>query len=109
LWFAPGESLAQGWYYCTLLRDPVERFISQYWFNRNAAMQSGADAQNQHLQKDPQVLAAHHCNLEEYLRLQATAIVRSYTNVQSAHFAQRFARFRTTCPKRNCLKGPWQA
>src|SRR6185369_2867545 len=71
-------------------RDPIERFFSQYWFNRNAAIQSGTGSRNLVQLQDPQVLAAQHCSLEEYLRRQATAIVRSYTNVQSAHFAQRF-------------------
>jgi hypothetical protein len=31
LWFYPSESLAEGWFYATLLRDPVDRFLSQFF------------------------------------------------------------------------------
>src|SRR5262245_55386068 len=34
-WFFPGETLAPGWAYATLLRDPVDRVLSQYAFHRS--------------------------------------------------------------------------
>lgn len=85
LWFHPKESLAEGWYYATLLREPVDCFLSQYFFSRSLAKLYG----NHMLLNDPQVLAARRCPLEEYLKLDAQNIKRSYTNVQAAHFAQR--------------------
>src|SRR5688500_8155652 len=44
LWFAEGEPLAPDWYYCTVLREPVERFLSQYSYNRAMALATEADA-----------------------------------------------------------------
>lgn len=89
LWYMPFEPLDDGWYYCTLLRDPLDRFISQYWFNRSMAAVAAPNAEAIARIADPQVRAAAVCGLEEYLDLDDPRIQRSYTNVQAAHFAQR--------------------
>ena len=34
LWFYPGEPLAHGWFYATLLREPVDRILSLFHFHR---------------------------------------------------------------------------
>ena len=82
LWFYPGETLAPGWYYATLLRDPVVRFLSQYFFYRGhkAEVRRGTIT-------DPQVVAAVQFDLERYVA--DPAVRRSYTNVQAIHFAWR--------------------
>src|SRR5258706_9461535 len=45
VWYGSSETLAEDWYYCTILRDPVDRFLSQYWFYRNVG--------GQHLLENP--------------------------------------------------------
>lgn len=84
LWFYPGEQLAPGWYYATLLRDPIDRFLSQYFFHRQLREQvlSGAI-------RDIVVSAAVHQDLECYLDDAREDIRRSYMNVQACHFAAR--------------------
>lgn len=89
LWFAPGETLADGWYYCTLLRDPIDRFLSQYWFYRAFARQLPRDPDGGILSPDLQVRAAGTLELEEFLEQDDPRIKRSFTNVQAVHFAQR--------------------
>lgn len=82
LWFYPGESLAPGWYYATVLRDPVDRFLSQYSFFRNHRPQvlSGTVT-------EPDVVAAVRLDLAQYVA--DPALRRSYTNMQAVHFAWR--------------------
>jgi hypothetical protein len=84
IWFYAGESLASDWYYATLLRDPIDRFLSQYYF------------QKQHRQQvldgiifDLVTVAAVHQDLASYLTDPSIDIRRSYTNVQACHFAAR--------------------
>jgi hypothetical protein len=82
LWFYPGETLAPGWYYATLLRDPVERFLSQYFFHRGHQTEVERGTMI-----EPQVVAAVQFDLEHYVADHAVRL--SYTNVQAIHFAWR--------------------
>jgi hypothetical protein len=88
LWFTPHEPLAPGWYYCTLLRDPIDRFLSQYWFYRSQgqkwAAQSGGLPH-----EDPQVQAAADLDLEQFLASSDSRIRLAFQNVQAVHFARR--------------------
>jgi len=81
-WFYPGEALSPDWYYATLLREPADRFLSQYCFFRahRADVLSGA-------MTDPDVVAAVAQPVDEYVADPARR--RSYTNVQARHFAWR--------------------
>ena len=88
LYFLPGEQLITTWFYCTILREPVDRFLSQYWFNKSDQWLSPNTFNDIRL-KDPQVLAARNLSLDEYLKLDISSVIRSYTNVQAVHFAQR--------------------
>ena len=82
LWFYPGEPLSSDFLYATLLREPVDRFISQYFFFRGHrdAVLNGAMA-------DPDVVGAVHQDLDAYVADPRRA--RSYSNVQARHFAWR--------------------
>ena len=82
LWFYPGEPLAPDWYYATLLRDPVDRFLSQYSFYRSHHIEVGRG-----LISDPDVVAATRVNLAQYLLNPARR--RRYHNIQALHFAWR--------------------
>lgn len=85
LWYYPGELLVSGWFYATLLRDPVDRFLSQYYFHRQFKQQvlDGSIT-------DPAITAAVlDDSLESYLSHKTPQITRSYANVQAAHFAAR--------------------
>jgi hypothetical protein len=75
-----------------LLRDPVDRFLSQYWFYRALGKQHALDSNNQP-HHDPQVRAAADHDLEGYLALDATVVKLSYTNVQASHFARRLVAY----------------
>jgi hypothetical protein len=63
--------------------------LSQYWFNRSPELWLEPGAKDDARLHDPQVVAAIHCDMEEYLKLESQQIRRSYTNVQAVHFAQR--------------------
>ena len=82
-WFYPGELLAPGWLYATMLRDPVERFLSQYYFHRalRTAVLSGT-------LNDPKVVGAVHLDLADYVNGPQELQVAS-TNVQAIHYAWR--------------------
>ena len=82
LWFYPGEILSPDFLYATLLREPVDRFLSQYFFFRAHREQvlSGAIT-------DPDVVAAASGDLDTYIADPERA--RSFTNVQARHFAWR--------------------
>jgi hypothetical protein len=84
MWFHPHEILGADWFYATLLRDPIDRFLSQYYFHR---------AHRDHVLRgevtDPVVAGAVHLGLEDYLSSDSADLRRSYTNLQAAHFARR--------------------
>jgi hypothetical protein len=84
IWFYAGENLVSGWYYATLLRDPVDRFLSQYHFQRQhrELVLSGAI-------DEVVTVAAVHQDLGTYLDDTSSDIRRSYTNIQACHFAAR--------------------
>ena len=90
--FMPGERLHREWYYATLLRDPIDRFLSNYWFYRALGKQHALDT-NLAAHPDPQVQAAANLDLEQYLSHEDTLIQRSYTNVQAAHFSRRLVAY----------------
>ena len=92
LWFGHSEGLAEGWYYCTLIRDPIDRFLSQYWFYRQLGRQHALDSNNAP-HADVQVQAATECDIEQYIALDNPAIKLSYTNVQASHFARRLCAY----------------
>lgn len=89
IYFYPNEILAPEHYYCSVLRDPVQRFISQYYFNRQVGeslLKQGAIGDS-HL-SDLQVLTSLRLGLDEYA-VQHGPIRRSFSNVQALHFAAR--------------------
>ena len=83
-WFYPGEAHASDWYYTTLLRDPVDRFLSQYYFQRQhrQLVQEG-------LVSDCVTRSAVEMDLDSYLAHESADLRRSYWNVQACHFAAR--------------------
>jgi hypothetical protein len=83
-WFAPGEFLAPSWYYATILRDPIDRFVSQYYFHRISSEEQPWIAN-----MDKAVGAASRLSIEEYLQLDDPTIKESYSNYQARHFASR--------------------
>jgi hypothetical protein len=84
IWFYAGESLAPDWYYATLLRDPIDRFLSQYHFQRQHREQVLSGTMDEFVT----VKAVRH-DLATYLEDTNGEITRSYTNVQACHFAAR--------------------
>jgi hypothetical protein len=91
IWFRQYEQLDSERYYCTILRDPIDRFLSQYSFHRQIA----ASLTNEGLTKDlrladPQVLAATGMDIKQYILSPIPALINSYSNVQARHFAQRY-------------------
>lgn len=85
LWFYAGELLVSDWLYASLLRDPLDRFLSQYYFHRLHRQQVLDRSVT-----DPVVVAAvSQDNLESYLLDERPHITYSYSNVQAAHFASR--------------------
>ncbi len=84
LWFAPGERLAPGWAYVTLVRDPIDRLVSQYHYYR-----SHRDGVARGTITDPEVAATLTLAFDEYV---AHPIAdRSVHNAQATHFAARMA------------------
>jgi Wzt C-terminal domain/Sulfotransferase family len=80
-WFYPGELLVTGWFYATLLRDPVDRFLSEYYYNRQLSRQLPTGVLNHP--------AVHHEDLESYVLDGRPETTRAYSNVQAIHFAAR--------------------
>jgi hypothetical protein len=88
-YFCPNEPLSSQHYYCTVLRDPVRRFISQYYFHRQigeSLLEQGAIG-DKHL-TDIQVLSSLRLNISDYVR-QNGPIRNSFANTQALHFAAR--------------------
>lgn len=83
LWFYNGEPLAGGWFYASLLRDPVDRFLSQYYYHRGLADQVARG-----MVKDPAVHAAVRLELGDFVN-EPGELRRSFANVQARHFADR--------------------
>ena len=88
MWFASNEKLAADWYYCTLTRDPVDRFLSQYWFYRELGREHATHAGSTP-HSDIQVQAATENDLEHFLLLEDPSIRRAFTNFQASRYARR--------------------
>jgi len=84
--------LSAPWYYCTLLREPVDRLLSNYYYYRALGRQHALDT-NYQPHSDPLVQAAVDNELEAYLAIDNTLITRSYTNLQASHFAKRLVAY----------------
>ena len=82
VWFYPGETLSPDFLYATLLREPVDRFLSQYFFFRSHRERVLAGEID-----DPDVAAAVHEDLDTYIADRRRD--RGLTNVQARHFAWR--------------------
>lgn len=76
-WFTIGDRLDPQTYYTTVLRDPIDRFLSQYYFSRNDSESQG----------DTAAIAAKRLDLDEYVSSSERTLVNSYSNVQARHFA----------------------
>lgn len=89
LHFNPGEALSKEHYYCTVLRDPVERFISEFFFHKQEGRRllSQGDISNPMLH-DRQIAAAIRLNIEQYVS-DGELVKRRFRNVQALHFAAR--------------------
>lgn len=88
-YFYPQENLSSAHFYCTVLRNPVDRFVSQYFFSRQVGedlLQRGS-MQDLH-STDPQVLSATKLDLLEYVN-QEGPLQNTFSNVQACHFAGR--------------------
>jgi len=91
IWFRQYEQLDSERYYCTILRDPIDRFLSQYSFHRQIAASLTNEGPTKDLRLgDPQVLAATGMDIKEYILSPIPALINSYSNVQARHFAQRY-------------------
>jgi hypothetical protein len=84
LWFFPGEKLASDWHYSTMLRDPLDRFLSLYYFHRQHRNQVEDGTMI-----DPVVITAVRKDMDAYLADELPDVKRSYTNFQAYHFASR--------------------
>jgi hypothetical protein len=91
IYFYPNEALSSEHYYCTVLRDPTQRFISQYFFNRQSFESLLAQgAVGDPIMNEPQVLMSVRFNISELI-LQEGPIRRSFSNTQAIHFASRLS------------------
>lgn len=91
IYFYPNEALSSEHYYCTVLRDPIQRFISQYFFSRQAFESLLArGAVGDPIMNDPQVLMSVRFNISELI-LQKGPIRRMFSNTQAMHFASRLS------------------
>ena len=85
LWFYFGEPLVSGWFYATLLRDPLDRLLSLYYFHRQYRQQVLEGSMT-----DPVVIAAVlQEDLDSFLSDQRVDITPIYSNFQATHFATR--------------------
>jgi hypothetical protein len=90
LWLYPGEKLAYGWFYATLLREPLDRFLSQYYYHRQHATSRPTNVALDYVTR-----AAIESDLEKYLDHSNGDVRRSYANSQALHFASRVS----NCPE----------
>jgi len=93
IFFHEYEKLSSDHLYCTVLRDPITRFISQYNFSRQVAtlILSIKDQSNIHWH-DPQVSMSLNLTLDEYISTHhESLLLHTYSNVQSKHFAARMS------------------
>lgn len=86
--FLPGEKLSQNHYYCSVVRDPIEKFLSTFFYNR----QVGSELINKGLISDETLfnrwlLASIRFNINEYVKLPSAHL--SFSNIQAKHFASR--------------------
>lgn len=86
-WFSIGDRLDPEIYYATVLRDPIDRFLSQYFFSRNAS--------ESECQRDPAAIATRCLDLDEYVFSSEQTLVRACSNVQAHHFAALTLPFNT--------------
>ncbi|MGQ9746108.1 MAG: hypothetical protein ACUVQV_09120, partial [Dissulfurimicrobium sp.] len=77
--FVPGESLPQGYYWATVLRNPRERTISDYYFQVENVPPASLSLEEQRIKN---------MSLEEFL-FDTTMVQRVY-NYQAVHFASFF-------------------
>jgi hypothetical protein len=76
--FSPGQWFAADRYLLTLLRDPVDRIISHYYFSRNHVTLKG---------KDRAVALAKNLRIEEYVLCDDPDVRNQIENFQTRHFA----------------------
>jgi len=90
MWFSKGSPLMEDYFFCSILRDPIDRFLSQFYFNKNVSntLINSKVLNHPHLQ-DHHLLASYELSLEEYLFNDSLDLESSYANVQARHFASR--------------------
>jgi hypothetical protein len=76
--YMPGEQLDESRYYFTMLRSPIDRILSQYWYWKNDVKDSNRSL----------VLFAKKLPFDEYVLSEAPEVVDSISNVQTKHFVQ---------------------
>jgi hypothetical protein len=91
IWFKFKEKLNPKFYYCTVLRDPTHRFLSQF---RNNRRMFEFHKKNKNLDApdlaDSQVIYSVKFALDDFLSPSNYEICgRFYSNIQSRHFAAR--------------------
>ncbi len=80
--FGYGEPLHDDWLYATVLRDPVERSLSRFFFNRRVADLPDAPA-------DPDVDLCRGRSIEDLFEVASDAELSFLANVQAEHLADR--------------------
>jgi len=81
LWFYPGEPLAPGVLYATVLREPIQRFLSQYAFYRGHQLTSPTGGWSSGTSSRPSI---------SIRRVPARSLARTQLRQhQAAHFAWR--------------------
>ena len=82
--FYPEERHAPGWFYCTVLREPVDRVLSQYFYYRQFRKQFESGAIT-----DLGVAAALNSDLEQFVADPRSEVKQVCWNGQALHFASR--------------------
>ncbi len=86
IWFYAGEKLSKAIYYATLLREPVDRFVSQYYYHRQFATEICSSSV-----QDSVINASAAMDLERFLSDQSDEVRRCYSNMQASHYAARLS------------------